>query len=60
MTVAELKMDLICYQKYFNPECDIFNLSLDELAEFLTVQEEYNRIYTEVLYKDAPILKMFD
>lgn len=37
MTENELKIELECYKMYINKDCDINNLSLEELAEFITL-----------------------
>ena len=34
MTENELKVELLCYKEYVNPECDIDHMTKDELEEF--------------------------
>ncbi|OQY36669.1 MAG: hypothetical protein B6226_06215 [Candidatus Cloacimonetes bacterium 4572_65] len=60
MTVNELLLDLQCYQMYFNPGCDIHNLSIKELAEFITMRDEINKIDDIIQFKEAPILEVFE
>ncbi len=36
MTEQELKLEILCYQNTINSKCDINNLTLKELAEFMT------------------------
>lgn len=42
MTENELKIELMCYKEYVNPNCDLDNMSKEELEEFykLYVQSE--------------------
>lgn len=60
MTVEELKIELDCYKLYFNPDCDVENLSLEEWAEFLTVLAECNKLFDTIYTKPAPILRLFE
>lgn len=60
MTVNELILDLQCYQLTFNPGCDIHSLSLEELAEFITMRDEINKIDDVIQFKEAPILEVFE
>ncbi len=34
MTENELKIELMCYKQYVNPDCDLNNMSKDDLEEF--------------------------
>lgn len=43
MTEEELKLELQCYKTAFNKECDIENLKLSEIAEFITLYLEVNK-----------------
>lgn len=60
MTVNDLRVELLCYQLYFNENCDIENLTIPELAEFITLRDEINRKTATVGFKKAPILEVFE
>lgn len=60
MIENELKIDLQCYKLTFNPKCDLDNLSLEELAEFITMRDEINKIDDVFQLKEAPILEVFE
>lgn len=34
MTESDLKIELMCYKEYVNPDCDLDNMTKDELEEF--------------------------
>ena len=34
MTENDLRVELLCYREYVNPDCDINNMTKDELEEF--------------------------
>lgn len=60
MTVNDLRVELLCYQLYFNEYCDIQNLTISELAEFITLRDEIRRKTTATSFKKAPILELFE
>lgn len=60
MTVNDLKVELLCYQLYFNENCDIESLTLTEWAEFITLREEINKKTLSIGFKCAPALEMFE
>lgn len=59
MTVNELKIELECYQMYFNTECNIENLSLEEWAHFISVLEALKSIDFNIYKEEASILRFF-
>lgn len=59
MTIDELKIELECYQMYFKTECNIENLSLEEWAHFISIQEALATIDLTIFKKEAPILRLY-
>ncbi len=34
MTEEELRLELLCYKEYINPDCDIDNMTIEEKRDF--------------------------
>jgi hypothetical protein len=48
MTAGELEVELGCYQMYFNDGCDIHNLSMEEMAEFITLRDALPELLDDI------------
>ncbi|QEN05107.1 hypothetical protein EW093_10420 [Thiospirochaeta perfilievii] len=48
MTENDLKIELMCYKEYVNPDCDIDNMTKDELEEFYNLYVKSESYMAEV------------
>lgn len=53
MSENGLLLELECYQMAFNPKCNLENLTIRELAEFITMRDEINRIDDVIQFKEG-------
>lgn len=56
MTESELKIELMCYKEYVNPECDLDNMTKDDLEEFYDLYAKSEVYASELSKKSAKVI----
>lgn len=55
MTENELKIELMCYKQYVNPDCDLDNMSKDDLEEFYDLYAKSETYVSELSSRTARV-----
>lgn len=56
MTENELKIELMCYKQYVNPDCDLEHMSKEELEEFYDLYVKSEKYVSELPRKNAKLV----
>lgn len=57
MTENELKLELLCYKQYVNPECDLENMTKDDLEEFYNLYAKSETYISEITNQVARVVE---